>query len=457
MIQRKRSEWQELKMAVQPFVTVQGPVVEDLQADFETLIMHMKIRHSKSQFCKFPCCQQGCARTSKMYTSSVNIWREVTVAWELLVLNCHVMSVKLHQMILSQFHMLISVKPQSCKSFFVASSAMLNSHNNVHGPKKYKWTNACRVAANETEGGYFEVISLRLLGVISRSNSAVKTINRSGPRCKHCGTPDLQKGFAYFTMTQSSSGKTLNSANLDLALERNVSLLSSHQGDPGSTPGWITADFRMWESCWTMLLVGGFFRGSPVSPALSFRCYFILTLIALIGSEDLDVKSHPNIFTHSVVKEKRAFGWANKAFCWADKAFGWTNTAFGWANKAFGWANKAFVWTIKAFGWTNKAFGWTNKAFGWTNKAFGWFKKVFGWTNQAFGWINKAFGWTNQGIWLEQARHLFGSTRHLVEATKAFGWSKQDIRLDQTNTTNKIIRSNQQNISLPLYKQMIWS
>ncbi|KAJ8888960.1 hypothetical protein PR048_008454 [Dryococelus australis] len=30
-------------------------------------------------------------------------------------------------------------------------------------------------------------------------------------------------------------------------------------------------DFRMWESCRTMPLVGGFSRGSPVSPALSFR------------------------------------------------------------------------------------------------------------------------------------------------------------------------------------------
>ncbi|KAJ8878873.1 hypothetical protein PR048_019472 [Dryococelus australis] len=30
------------------------------------------------------------------------------------------------------------------------------------------------------------------------------------------------------------------------------------------------AVFRMWESCWTMQLVGGFSRGTPVSPALSF-------------------------------------------------------------------------------------------------------------------------------------------------------------------------------------------
>ncbi|KAJ8874925.1 hypothetical protein PR048_022815 [Dryococelus australis] len=54
-------------------------------------------------------------------------------------------------------------------------------------------------------------------------------------------------------------------------------------------------DFRKWESCWTMTLVGGFSRESPVSPALSFRSIF--TSITLIGSQDLAVKSRPNIFT----------------------------------------------------------------------------------------------------------------------------------------------------------------
>ncbi|KAJ8868591.1 hypothetical protein PR048_030129 [Dryococelus australis] len=54
------------------------------------------------------------------------------------------------------------------------------------------------------------------------------------------------------------------------------------QSPAGSLPG-----FRLWESCRTMPLVGGFPRGSPVSPALSFWCCSILTLITLIGSQDL--------------------------------------------------------------------------------------------------------------------------------------------------------------------------
>ncbi|KAJ8887565.1 hypothetical protein PR048_013781 [Dryococelus australis] len=44
-----------------------------------------------------------------------------------------------------------------------------------------------------------------------------------------------------------------------------IKLLASHQGELGSIPGRFTRDFRKWESCRTMPLVGGFSRGSPVS------------------------------------------------------------------------------------------------------------------------------------------------------------------------------------------------
>ncbi|KAJ8894797.1 hypothetical protein PR048_000104 [Dryococelus australis] len=48
----------------------------------------------------------------------------------------------------------------------------------------------------------------------------------------------------------------------------------------------------------TMPLVGGFSRDSPVSAAPLFRRCSIITSITLIGSQDLDVKSRPNLFTH---------------------------------------------------------------------------------------------------------------------------------------------------------------
>ncbi|KAJ8891143.1 hypothetical protein PR048_010657 [Dryococelus australis] len=58
-------------------------------------------------------------------------------------------------------------------------------------------------------------------------------------------------------------------------------------------------DFLKWESCRTMLLVGGLSWGSLISPALSFWCRSILTSIILICSQNLAVQSHPNLFTHS--------------------------------------------------------------------------------------------------------------------------------------------------------------
>ncbi|KAJ8880994.1 hypothetical protein PR048_017467 [Dryococelus australis] len=55
--------------------------------------------------------------------------------------------------------------------------------------------------------------------------------------------------------------------------------------------------FRKWESCRTMPLVGGLSRGSPIFPAPSLRRRFMFTSITLIGSQDLAVKSSPNLFT----------------------------------------------------------------------------------------------------------------------------------------------------------------
>ncbi|KAJ8866701.1 hypothetical protein PR048_032562 [Dryococelus australis] len=74
-----------------------------------------------------------------------------------------------------------------------------------------------------------------------------------------------------------------------MSLRGTVSTLASHQA---RRTNWAQSpagsqDFRKWESCRTMPLVGGSPQGSPVSPALSSRRCSIFTSITLIGSQDL--------------------------------------------------------------------------------------------------------------------------------------------------------------------------
>ncbi|KAJ8897937.1 hypothetical protein PR048_003295 [Dryococelus australis] len=78
-------------------------------------------------------------------------------------------------------------------------------------------------------------------------------------------------------------------------------LAFSHPAKAGRVqcPAASLPDIRMWESCRTMPLVGGFSRGSPVSPALLFWRFSIVTIINLICSQDLAVKSRRNLWTHS--------------------------------------------------------------------------------------------------------------------------------------------------------------
>ncbi|KAJ8887419.1 hypothetical protein PR048_013634 [Dryococelus australis] len=57
-------------------------------------------------------------------------------------------------------------------------------------------------------------------------------------------------------------------------------------------PAGSLPDFRMWDSCRTMPLLGRFSRGSPVSPALSFRRAAPYSpRFTIIGSQDLNFKS----------------------------------------------------------------------------------------------------------------------------------------------------------------------
>ncbi|KAJ8888539.1 hypothetical protein PR048_008030 [Dryococelus australis] len=57
-------------------------------------------------------------------------------------------------------------------------------------------------------------------------------------------------------------------------------------------------EFRMRESCRMMPLVGAFPRGSPISQPLHFDVAPYSPRFTLIGSQYLDVKSQPKLFTH---------------------------------------------------------------------------------------------------------------------------------------------------------------
>ncbi|KAJ8868777.1 hypothetical protein PR048_030317 [Dryococelus australis] len=73
---------------------------------------------------------------------------------------------------------------------------------------------------------------------------------------------------------------------------------ASHQGEPGSIPSQVTR-FSQVGIVPDDAVGRRIFSGISVSPAPSFRRFFIYTSITLIGSQDLAVQSHPNLFTHS--------------------------------------------------------------------------------------------------------------------------------------------------------------
>ncbi|KAJ8883878.1 hypothetical protein PR048_015733 [Dryococelus australis] len=75
---------------------------------------------------------------------------------------------------------------------------------------------------------------------------------------------------------------------------------------PATKANWVQSpatslpNLRMWGSCRTMQLIGGFSRDLPFYPALSFRHRSIFTSITLIDLQYLTVESSPNLFTYSL-------------------------------------------------------------------------------------------------------------------------------------------------------------
>ncbi|KAJ8898059.1 hypothetical protein PR048_003419 [Dryococelus australis] len=100
-------------------------------------------------------------------------------------------------------------------------------------------------------------------------------------------------------MTADAEGQGIMSENVrGAAISERLACSSPTKVKRVQSPAGSPPDFRVWESCRTMPLVGGFSWRSPHFPCLSFRRCSILTSITFIGSQDLAVKSR-QIFTHS--------------------------------------------------------------------------------------------------------------------------------------------------------------
>ncbi|KAJ8873349.1 hypothetical protein PR048_026983 [Dryococelus australis] len=81
------------------------------------------------------------------------------------------------------------------------------------------------------------------------------------------------------------------------------------------SPSVSLPDFRMWESCRTIPLVGRFSRGSAVSNTPSFRRCSILVSITLTGSQDISVKSSPNLVSHTLFNPVQSPQYACAVWC----------------------------------------------------------------------------------------------------------------------------------------------
>ncbi|KAJ8883950.1 hypothetical protein PR048_015806 [Dryococelus australis] len=129
-------------------------------------------------------------------------------------------------------------------------------------------------------------------GVVDQfPNSAGEDTKTTGMQCSElCSVNGPVNGVASSSRNERGSSVQSSSNETLLSQSSKISYRKVH------LPGRVTTDFRIWESCRTMPLVAGFHWGNPVSPAISFQHCSIRSSITLIGFQDLDFKSRPNLF-----------------------------------------------------------------------------------------------------------------------------------------------------------------
>ncbi|KAJ8889439.1 hypothetical protein PR048_008938 [Dryococelus australis] len=107
-------------------------------------------------------------------------------------------------------------------------------------------------------------------------------------------TSSAANKWTLFDISNNSSRlsrETTTFGNIPLNGSSNIEDPFSDQAEGDISSMSLAASFQSLLKCRTKPLFGGFSRGSPISPALSFRRCSILISITLIGSEDLDFSS----------------------------------------------------------------------------------------------------------------------------------------------------------------------
>ncbi|KAJ8889131.1 hypothetical protein PR048_008625 [Dryococelus australis] len=105
------------------------------------------------------------------------------------------------------------------------------------------------------------------------------------------------------SLAQLNAGTNASSVESNRAVAERLACSPPTKTNRVQSPAGPLPEFCMWESCRTMLLVGGFSRESPVPPPLHSDAAPYSRRFTLIGSQNLAVKSRLNYFTlHSTLK-----------------------------------------------------------------------------------------------------------------------------------------------------------
>ncbi|KAJ8891113.1 hypothetical protein PR048_010624 [Dryococelus australis] len=203
-------------------------------------------------------------------------------------------------------------KLEQLSPVLISAGAVWRRYFNVRSESAYwvryarvcDWLTSIRVFLDGCSTDEPSLLARSHLGTSHASCGSMAEVKRAYNVFEFSLEPRSNANFAqnYTKKDNAPDSSALGAAvaeRLDCSPPTKASRVQSPAGSP---------DLRKWESCWTMPLVGGFSRGSPVSPAPSYRRCSIFSSITLIDSQHLAVNSRPNLFTHSLTRTHAARG-----------------------------------------------------------------------------------------------------------------------------------------------------